>query len=266
MPVNVPSRNALASRQARPLTGKEVADAIENHLLTLSTRLMDGRDILSDQILSLQDQLKKDFRSSIHYKSQLHKVHLTYPKVGWSVRIRLEEGDFGYSISADIELDLERNLRLNLRVGESGFVVLSSIEDEKIPQNTPDKDRQKFSLPVTADFLKPDGTVGKVDIEELRPSEKRAARTVDVGRGAEGRVAKPLSTQGENGLLTTVDVLMTGGEVGQEVILPNDPRLPEVTLDVVASPPIVEKAPPTVPLPPPKSMAGNSRPNVKFKK
>lgn len=272
MPINVPSRDALANRQARPLNGVEVAKAIENHLLTLSTRLLDNAGVLSDEMLVLQDQLNQSFRSAIHFQSRLQKIHLTYPKVGWSIKLRLEknETDPFSQLTADIEVDLERNVRINIQVGRSSGMVISSMDEEKIPTSIPDRDRQKFELPVTAEFLKPDGTVGKVDLNEIKPQERRAARTVDVGSGAEKREARqipiaPFLDEATGEIVTTTEVFVAGGQQGDIITLP-DPNV-EISLDdLMATPPTPEKEPITTPTPVVNPMSKIQRPNVKFKR
>jgi hypothetical protein len=264
MAVSVPPRHiagSLQSRQARPLTGKEVADAVERHLLVLSDRMMSEAGLLSDDIASLTYTLKCHIQNQLSSNFRLQRVNITYPKVGWAVKTRLEQlEDESYSINAEVELDLERNVRLNFHFGESGKGnVLKSLEEEKIPTTVPDKTRQQFGLPVEAEYLRPDGTIGKVDLNELK-GEKRVARTVDVGSGADNRVAKNIPSD-EGGKIGTTEILMTGGEVGNLVVTPD--QLPEI--DLIATPPDVPKEASSVPLPPPNSMSRTTRPNVKFK-
>jgi hypothetical protein len=279
MSVNVPSRDALANRQARPLTGVEVRDSIENHILTIANKLLDKVGLDSDDTLPMLDYLRESFRFSTINQTRLQKVHVTYPKVGWSIKIRIEQledrttiingRNLSHIVGGEVEVDLEKNVRLSVGFGRSGEgIVVFSVEEEKIPSNIPDKDRQKFNLPVTAEFLKPDGTVGKVDINELRsdPKERRVARRVDVGSGAPHREAKLIPSYDENGVPTNVEVMVGGGEVGELVVTPD--QLPEVSLDdLVGTPPVPpELVPPTNSLPPPNSMSKISRPNVKFKR
>src|SRR5262245_59477679 len=225
MAVTAPPRGlpgSLLTRQARPLTGKEVAEAVEKHLLTLSERMLSEMGCLTDETLELIENLKPTIHLELANQSRLQKVNVTYPKVGWAIKTRVEEFEDGSRIiTADVELDLERNVRLNLQFGRSGGgIILKSLEEEKIPNATPDRDRQSFGLPVEAEYMRPDGTVGKVDINELK-GERRAARTVDVGRAA---VEGASVTQGE------------------PVVLPSE--LPEVSLDdLIAEPPPPPKEP-----------------------
>lgn len=249
MSINVPPRGlagSLQTRQARPMNGLEVSKAIQTHLMTLTDRMLSEAGLLSDQVIDLTEQLKLLIEEELSKQSRLQKVNVTYPKVGWSIKTRLEELEDGtHRVNAEVELDLERNLRLNIRFGQSGFGnVVRTLEEEKIPNSTPDNDRKKFGLPVEAEFLRPDGTVGKVDLSDLKPQERRAARTVDVGRAR------------------VTDVVQ-----GEEVKLPSE--LPEVTFqesDLIAEPPPGPKEPSSTPLPPKGSMAQQTRPNVKFKK
>jgi len=274
MAINVPSRDALNSRQARPLNGIEINDAIENHILTLATRLLDKAGVLSDDILPLLDYLKESFRFSTINQTRLHKIHVTYPRAGWSIKIRIEELDaptiingssLSHIVGGEIEVDLERNVRISLRFGRSGEgVVLSSLEDEKIPTQVPDRDRQRFDLPITAEFLKPDGTTGKVDIRDLQPKERKAARTVDVGSGAVDRRPITVSDQQDNGAIYTREVMAAPGGEGNVISLP-DPSV-EISLDdVVATPPSVPQEPISTPLPL-SPMSKMSKPNVKFRR
>jgi len=246
MAIEVPPRNiagSLQTRQARPLTGIEVGNAIERHILTLTDRLLHNAGLLSDNIIDLIEDLRITVIHVLGQQTRLGKVNVTYPKVGWNVKTRLEQSEDGvYSVNAEVELDLQRNVRINLQFGVSGVGrVIQSLEEEKISTPVPDKDRQQFGMPVEAEYLRPDGTVGKVDINELKPVEKRAARTVDVGRARVEEVS-----------------------IGAPVILPS--QLPEISLDdIIATPPEVPKEPPVKPLPDKGSMAQLTKPNVKFK-
>ena len=281
MPVSVPPKyigGSLKSRQARPLNGLEVKEAVETHLLTLTDRLLGNIGLLSDQVANLAEELKTQVRTVFARQTRLGKVHITYPKVGWNVKTRVEQlEDHSYIVNAEVELDLERNIRLNLQFGESGRgIVIASLEEEKIPTDTPDTDRRLFGMPVEAEYVRPDGTIGKVDIRELRDG-KRIAKTIDVGSGKDGRVAREVPAEIEvDGeiVIGTKEILMAVGEGGQPIVLPTD--LPEITLDpsqdgymyngesVVATPPVVPKEPPKTPLPP-KGINKIGAPNVKFK-
>lgn len=269
---------SLKSRNARPLNGLEIREAVELHLLTLTDRLLGNVGLLSDQVIQLSESLRNTIQDVLSRQTRLQKVHITYPKVGWNIKTRVEQlEDHSYAVNAEVELDLERNVRLNLHFGESGRgIVIASLEEEKIPTNAPDIDRDTFGIPIEADYTRHDGTVGKVDIRELR-DKKRAARSIDVGSGADGREAREVPTEIEvNGkiVIGTKEILMRGDGVGQEVVLPTD--LPEVTLDtqrdgymyngedVVATPPEISKEPPKSALPP-KGISKMGAPNVKFK-
>jgi hypothetical protein len=153
---------------------------------------------------------------------------------------------------------------------------MASMEEEKIPTSAPDHDRDTFGMPIEAEYVKTDGTIGKVDIRELR-TEKKAARTIDVGSGADGRVVREVPAEIEiDGEITigTKEILMRGEESGQRVVLPSE--LPEITLDtqkdgymyngeeLVATPPEIPKEPPQGALPP-KGISKIGAPNVKFK-
>jgi hypothetical protein len=258
---------SLKARQARPLNGLEIREAVETHLLTLTDRLLSNVGLLSDQVIKLGDELRSTIQEVFGRQNRLSKVHISYPKVGWNIKTRVEQlEDHSYVVNGEVELDLERNVRINLQFGESGRgIVIASLEEEKIPTDTPDGDRDLFGMPIEADYVKPDGTTGKVDIRELR-GEKRVAKTIDVGSAADGRLPRDIPAEIEvDGKITigTKEVLMAAGEGGQEVVLPKD--LPEISLDdVVATPPEIPKEPPKGPLPP-KGIAKLGAPNVKFK-
>jgi hypothetical protein len=259
--------HAIANRQARPLNGKEVREALEHHVFIMTDKILEKNNFKSDVMLHQIEQVSSSLAAELSKHSTLNRINISYPKVGWSIKLRLEEmEDKSNIINGEIELDLERNVRLNIRFGLSGVGnVISTLEEERIPSNTPDIIRKQFQLPITADVITPEGQIQKVDISNF---ERKAARTVDVGSGAEGlrkiEVYGEVEVEGEvvPGL---VEKQATGGEMGLEVVLPD--QLPEVTLDdVVATPPEIDKKPIETPLPPPNSMARATRPNVKFKK
>jgi hypothetical protein len=281
MPIAVPPRyigGSLKARQARPLNGLEVREAVETHLLTLTDRLLGNIGLLSDQVADLAEELRKNVRTVFSRQTRLGKVHITYPKVGWNIKTRVEQlEDHSYVVNAEVELDLERNIRINLQFGESGRgIVIASLEEEKIPTDTPDTDRRLFGMPVEAEYVRPDGTIGKVDIRELR-GEKKIARTIDVGSGKDNRepreVPAEIEIDGEI-VIGTKEILMAVGEGGQPITLPQDH--PEISLDdqhdgymyngesVVATVPEVPKEPPKAPLPP-RGISKIGAPNVKFK-
>jgi hypothetical protein len=247
MSIEVPPRHiagSLQNRQARPLNGIEVRDSVKKHVLAVGTRLLNDQGLKSDHVIELVDKVSEEIDQALSRETRLQKMNVTYPKVGWSIKIRLEETESMRWLSGEVELDLERNVRIPIRFGPSGGgIVVGSLEEEKLSTPVPDKTRQEFGLPVEAEYIKPDGTTGKVDINDLKPTERRAARTVDVGSAR---------VQGE--------------EVSQgvPVVLPSE--LPEISLDdLVATPPEVPKDIPAKPLPPKGSMTQVTRPNVKFK-
>lgn len=247
MAVSVPPRgigSSLANRQARPLNGIEVKEAVETHVLALADKLLSNAGFKSDALMELVDVTRESVSLELSRQSRLQKLNITYPKVGWSIKVRLEETEHMRWITGEIELDLERNVRLNIRFGpqSSGAIVIGSLEEEKIPTGVPDRDRQQFGLPVEVEYLHPDGSTRKLDIRELQ-GERRAARTVDVGRA---RIEEQ------------------SVKIGEEIKLPSE--LPEVTFDdLVATPPEPPIEQPKTPLPPPKSMSQVKRPDVKFK-
>jgi hypothetical protein len=259
--------SALVNRQARPLNGKEVRDALEHHVFLMTDRLLEREGFKSDVMVHQIEQVSSSLAAELSKYSQLNRINIAYPKVGWSIKLRLEElEDRSSLINGEVELDLERNVRLNLRFGLSGVGnVISTLEEERIPSNTPDTLRKQFDLPVTADVVTADGRVEKVNLSKF---ERKAARTADVGSGAVGlekiEVYGEVEIEGEvvPGL---VQKNATGGEVGLDVVLPRD--LPEITLDdVVATPPEIEKTPIETPLPAAGGMSKVTRPGVKFKR
>lgn len=271
MPVTAPPRGvagSLASRQAKPLTGIEVRAAVEKHTLALIERLLSNSGLLSDKIIEMIETHQPILSDELSRHSRLQKINITYPKVGWSIKVRLEELEHDSTwkfITGEIELDLERSLRLSIRFGHTPLPskVISSLEEEKIPSSVPDRVRQDFGLPVTTEVLKSDGSVERVNLEQLK-GERRAARTVDVGSGATNK--EIIKVHGDNHEeLKRVEASLVGE--GEEIKLPSE--LPEVTLDVdlvATPPPPPPKEPPPVPIAPPNSMSRVKRPDVKFKK
>lgn len=239
MPISVPTRGSLGNRQARPFTGLEVKQAVESHLIALTDRILNSASLLSDEIISLTESLKQSINDELNKQALLNKINITYPRAGWNIKSRLlEREDGSHFVTAEVELDLQRGTRIHIIFGprDPGNVIRSE-EEEKIPSGIPDRDRERFGMPVLAEYIRPDGTTGLVDIKEL----KRAARTVDVGPAR------------------TFDVTH-----GEPIVTPAE--LPPVTFDdVVAQPPVVETAPPEKPLPSPGTMAKQVRPNVKLK-
>lgn len=266
MPVTAPPRGAaalLANRQANPLTGLEIKEAVGKHIFSLVYKLLNNADLLSDRIIELTESTSINVQQELSKHNLLQKINLTYPKVGWSIKVRLEEVDDGsHFISGEIELDLQRNERLNIRFGESGHGrVIGSLEEEKIPTSIPDKDRKSFDLPIQVDHIKPDGTVGKIDIRDLK-GEKRAARTVDVGSGATER--QVIRVHGDNpDNLRRVEASLIGK--GELIITPDQL---EISLDdiVATPPPPPPKEPLKEPLAHPNAMNRVKRPDVKFKR
>ena len=258
---------ALANRQARPLNGKEVKSALEHHVFLMTDRILEENDFKSDTMIHQIEQVSSSLASELAKYSALNRINISYPGVGWSIKLRLEElEDASHIINGEIELDLTRNIRLNLRFGLSGVGnVISTREEERIPTNTPDLIRKQHNLPITADVITPDGQLKKVDISNF---ERKVARSADVGSGADGlapvQVYGEVEVEGEV-VPGVVEKMATGGEVGVDVVLPSE--LPEITLDdVVATPPEIDKKPLETPLPAPNSMAKVTRPNVKFKR
>lgn len=234
----------LIDRAARPLTGQEVARAIESHILTLANKILNENGVYSDRSIELIETMTSDLHEACLKHTQLTKINIRYPKVGWEVKVRLEENDRNeYHMSAEVDLDLERNLRISIRVGQSGFGrVISSREEERIPTDIPDKRRKEFDLPIKAEIVKTNGEVVNTDLRDLQ-QERRAARTVDVGPA---RIEGQVVTQ------------------GAPIVLPSE--VPEISLDeVLAEPPVMAKSPDAAPLPPKGSMAQKTRPQARFK-
>lgn len=234
----------LMDRAAKPLNGQEVARAIESHVLSLANKLLNEKGVYSDRSMELIDIMTSDLHESFLKDARLTKIHIRYPKVGWEVKVRLEHNDQDeYHMSAEIELDLERNTRIPFRVGQVGFgTVIGSKEEERIPTTIPDKRRKEFDLPITAEIAKPNGEVVSVDLRDLQ-QEKRSARTVDVGSA---RIAGQEVTQGE------------------KIVLPSE--VPEIAMDeLVAEPPTPPKNLDQKPLPPPGTLANKTQPKARFK-
>lgn len=255
--------NAINNRQAKPLTGIEIAEALKTHLLTLSEKMLtDKVNFRSDRIISLTTELEGKILEEFAKRNFLGKMNITYPRVGWSVRTRLhrKDSDESHFLTAEVELDLQYNMRILIQVGDStDSIVVCDMEDEKISTSVPDRDRQKFGMPVFVDVNKPDGTVAKVNLAEVQSTPKRAARSVDVGRAATNQIEIILPTDnGPIGISGSADSVL-----GADIVLPSE--LPEVSLDnLVATPPPPPPMPPVVT--PPSGGMSKPRPAVKLKR
>lgn len=253
---------AIQNRQANPLTGIEVRNALQTHILTLAEKLLtDKVNFRSDRIILLTSQLEELCEKELGKITPLQKINITYPRTGWNVKVRLHrdanEQDF---LTATIELDLQYNIRIPIQIGDFGeSIVVCDMEEEKIPENVPDRDRQKFGIPVYVDVNKPDGTVAKVNLAEVQSGPRRAARSVDVGRAALNQIEILLPTDdGQVGISGSADAVL-----GAEIVLPS--QLPEVSLDeLVATPPPLPSTAPVVT--PPSGGMSKPRPAVRLKK
>lgn len=269
MPANISKgglQSAITNRQAKPFTGIEIKEALQNHILTLAEKMLtDKVNFRSDKILELTSQLEEILLTELGKPSYLQKVNITYPRVGWNIRTRLHrlDEDESHFLTAEIELDLQYNVRVLIQVGNtSGSTVVCDLEEEKIPNNIPDRDRQKFGMPIFVDVNKPDGTVAKVNLAEVKSPERRAARSVDVGRAAVNQMEILVPTdEGLVGISGSSDV-----QVGNTIELPKD--LPEVTLDdLVATPPPPPMTTPSFAPPVPSGgIAKPTKPNMKLKR
>lgn len=251
-------RDSIKNRQARPLNGLELKEAISNHIIRLSDNLLSKHDIKSNKVIELTDILKEDVSKSLNVQSRL-KLNITYPKVGWKSTVRLIQlEDKSYIVNGEIELDLERNVRLNLQFGNNNSgITIGSIEDEKIPTSIPDKDREKFNLPINIEHINSNGDSVKTDLRTLRKSDetpKIAARSVDVGSAAIDKVEVGKTIE----VTQSVDGTPASSIGNIKIELPIEELLP--------TPPNYSKAPLTTPLPDSGSMNKNSKPNVKFKR
>lgn len=178
-------RNNVKERQAKPLNGTEVKEAIEAHMIELADSILRKENILSDQMLNLTDDFSSQITRALSIQSRI-KFNISFPKVGWKCTVRLEKlDDDSLSLSGEVELDLERNVRLTIPCGKYGKgITVSSLNDEKIPTNIPDADRERFNLPINLEHLNSDGGVTRTDLRELRSKEpKVAARKIEIGSG-----------------------------------------------------------------------------------
>lgn len=254
---------AIQNRQASPLTGIEVRDAIQHHILAVAQKmLVDRTEFKSDKIIELTESFEQICVEELSKRTPLQKINVTYPRVGWSIRTRLhrKDSDESHFITAEVELDLQYNVRILIQLGNSSeSTVICDMEEEKIADGTPDRDRQKFGIPVYVDVNKPDGTIAKVNLAEVQSAPRKAARSVDVGRAALNQIEILLpSDDGLVGISGSADSVL-----GADIVLPSE--LPEVTLDeLVATPPPLPMEAPVV-LPPTGGMA-KPRPAVKLKR
>src|SRR5262245_1458366 len=118
MSISVPPRGlagSLQNRQARPLNGIEVSEAVHHHVMTLADKRHGNAGFLSDRIIEMVEKVHLDIGDELRKQTRLSKVNITYPKVGWSIKIRLEEANDLQWVTGEVELDLERNVRLSIR-------------------------------------------------------------------------------------------------------------------------------------------------------
>lgn len=264
MPVSAPERlsggapegSRMMNRIARPLNGVEVAEAVLSQLKDLGSKLLKeeaikgerGDFVLNNFVLDIQ------YRTSTNYL--LSKINIRYPKVGWICRVRLERLDdagLDYSLNGEADIDLEAGRRLCLQFGTSGLgFLVNKLEDETLSTDQPDRVRQDLGLPIELEFIKPNGEVGKTTLEEIEAKQpKRAARSVEVGRGIEGGTQVEIREDNEN----TFPVL-ANARVSTEIVT----ELPEVSLDLDI--PIVEAPPPPAP---PGGLGQSSKPKSYYK-
>jgi len=183
----LPEGARILDRIARPLTGREVGEALKRHILELSSKLPCDHRVKEDFEEQLIQQLVR--------QSELQKINLVYPGVGWRVTIVKEmAGDGGLeNLWASVELDLQQGTRKNLLIGENGRgEELERIEEEQIQTKAPDRMRERHSLPVEVDWVKP-GTSER--------GKAQFARKVEVGRGA----LSPITVERSEVGLTTAE-------------------------------------------------------------
>jgi hypothetical protein len=275
-------------RTARPLNGLEISRAMTDHLLSL------GQDLIKAQAIKPEkaETLLETFRAAIIERTVLQqyliKSHIVYPKVGWRVKVRLERLDdagLEHALNGECDLDLERNIQLRLQFGLSGVgVFLSEAEDERLSTNAPDDLRVKSGIPVEAEYIRPDGQIGKVRIDDIKPVEppKRAARTVEVGRGVTSGLTRDMKVDEVKLKDGSDNILTTNVQLREEEFITLPSELPEISLDspdipsglerfqipesdLLPEPPIVETAPSPIPPPMPGGISRTSIPKAKPK-
>jgi len=219
----------VLQRQARPLNGIEIGKAIKSHLKDMAYYLLLRQEYIEvPSFPTLTDPLIEQVDTAIGLQARLQKMNTVYPKVGWLMRLRLQEdeSDLGsFHLTAECELDLDHNVRILLHFGDATKGrVIDTHEDERLSTSSPDNLREKSDLPIDVQVMAPDGQVKTVDLRDVAP--KRAARRVDVGQAA----TKPVE-------VAPAELI--------EVVTPE--MTDSITLDL--EPPKVEVAAPAVPPP-----------------
>ena len=250
---------AVQSREALPLNGDEIKKAIYNHLSRLALKLVDKHELTTDS--AIIDELVTDATRVMSLQSRLH-IGSAYPKSGWRTIVRLEKIDDKFYFTSEVELDLERNVRLNLRFGQTqSGIVIDTIDDEKIPSNIPDKDRTAFDLPISITKINTDGSVAKMDLRDIRAAKDDEQITTNgstkpsIPALAGGHTTNTLPSTTSNSDTTTTTTTTTSSSTPTTT----------TTSPVATPPPPPQLQPLDSPLPATQSMSTKTRPNTKLK-
>lgn len=165
----LPEGARLLERVARPLTGLEVREALGRHLLALSSEMKEVKG-------ETREFFAVEVEKALARPSELGKMNLVYPGVGWRAIVVLEAlEDEREWLRAEVQLDLAPGRRLELLVGLEGRgIERARLEEEQLQSKAPDLLRAQRGLPVELEYVVPStGARGRVP-----------ARSVEVGGGA----------------------------------------------------------------------------------
>jgi len=164
----LPEGARLLERVARPLIGLEVKEALTRHILALAGEF--------DSESKTWERFEREIGNTLDRISELNKMNLVYPGVGWNVKVTLEQSELGLeNLWALVQLDLEPGKRKNIAIGGSkGWKVFLEREEEQLQTRVPDTVRERHQLPIEVDYITPSGQRGKV------------ARSVEIGGAAQG--------------------------------------------------------------------------------
>ena len=192
------------------------------------------------------ERFEREIGNTLDRISELNKMNLVYPGVGWNVKVTLEQSELGLeNLWALVQLDLEPGKRKNIAIGGSrGWKVFLEREEEQLQTKVPDVVRERHQLPIEVDYITPSGQRGRV------------ARSVEIGGAAK---AVPRIERDEEGLTSpehqrsVVEEVKADLSVAVEAISPVDMNVE----DLVGQAPGIEPVKP-------KPKVGRPKGNISY--
>lgn len=184
-PPGLPAGSRVVRGQARPLTGREVADCLVNCLMEAAKTY--------ETVSDAYEQFREHCVERISREAWSNRDHLTWPNVRWWAKVMFREG----TIWADLVIQLSESQKVVMYINEPPGP--GEFETREIGQNmtdVPDDIRNRWGIGVKMDFQSPDGVRGTVTIspkerpvrdlpKPFKPTPAPPARTADVGRAAQ---------------------------------------------------------------------------------